>query len=70
MNIKIARTKRAITQLEIANKIGVEPSYLSRMENGSVPMSCEKIYEIIHILNCDIDEIFPMLTEVETKFNR
>lgn len=70
MNIKIARTKRSITQAEIANKIGIEASYLSRIEKGSVPVSCERIYEIINILHCDIDEVFPLPSEVETQFNK
>jgi transcriptional regulator with XRE-family HTH domain len=70
MNIKLARTKRSISQAEIANKIGIEASYLSRIERGTVPVSCERIYEIIHFLNCSIDEIFPLPSEVETQFNR
>ena len=70
MNIKLARTKRSMLQADVANKIGIEASYLSRIERGTVPISCERIYEIIHILNCDIDEIFPLPTEVETKVNR
>jgi transcriptional regulator with XRE-family HTH domain len=70
MNIKIARTKRSITQAEVASKIGIEASYLSRIERGSVPVSCERIYEIIHFLQCDIDEVFPLPSEVETQFNR
>ena len=69
MNLKIARTKRSITQAEVASKIGIEPSYLSRLERGTVSISCERVYEIIHILNCDIDEIFPQPTEVQTRFN-
>ena len=51
-------------------QIGVEASYLSRMEKGTVPISCERIYEIIHLLDCDIKEIFPLPAEVETQFNR
>jgi transcriptional regulator with XRE-family HTH domain len=70
MNIKLARTKRSIAQAELANKIGIEASYLSRIERGSVPASSERIYEIIHLLQCDIDEIFPAASEVETQFNR
>jgi transcriptional regulator with XRE-family HTH domain len=70
MNIKLARTKRSINQAEIANKIGIEASYLSRIERGTVPVSCERIYEIIHFLNCDIVEIFPAPSEVETQFHR
>jgi transcriptional regulator with XRE-family HTH domain len=70
MNLKIARIKRSITQAEVANKLGVEASYLSRIERGTVPVSCERIYEIIHLLHCDIDEVFPLPSEVETQFNR
>jgi len=70
MNIKIARTKRSITQAEVANKIGIEASYLSRIERGTVPVSCERIYEIIHLLHCGIDEIFPIPEEVETQFSQ
>jgi transcriptional regulator with XRE-family HTH domain len=70
MNIKIARTKRSITQAEVANKLGIEASYLSRIERGTVPVSCERIYEVIYLLQCNIDEIFPQPFEVETQFNR
>lgn len=68
MNLKIARTKRAISQAEVASKIGIEASYLSRIEKGTVPVSCERIYEIIHLLQCDIDEVFPLPSEVKTQF--
>ena len=70
MNIKIARTKRSVTQAEVANSLGIEASYLSRIERGTVPVSCERIYEIIHILQCDIGEVFPVPEEVETPFNQ
>lgn len=70
MNIKIARTKRSIAQTEVANKLRIESSYLSRIEKGTVPVSCERIYEIIHILQCELSEIFPMPEEVETQFNQ
>lgn len=69
MNIKIARTKRSVTQAEVATRIGIEASYLSRIERGTVPVSCERIYEIIHILRCDTSEIFPKSEEVKTQFN-
>jgi len=70
MNIKIARTKRSITQAEVASKIGIEASYLSRIERGTVPVSCERIYEIIHLLHCEINDIFPVPEEVKTQFNQ
>lgn len=70
MNIKLVRTKRAISQREIAGKLGIEASYLSRIETGTVPVSCERLYEIIQLLKCDISEIFPDPLEVETQFNK
>ncbi|PAJ74338.1 transcriptional regulator [Pseudoalteromonas sp. NBT06-2] len=70
MNIKLARTKRSIAQAELASKIGIEASYLSRIERGNVPVSCERIYEVIHFLQCGISEIFPEPSEVETQFDR
>ena len=70
MNLKIARTKRSITQAEVASSLGIEASYLSRIERGTVPVSCERLYEIIHLLDCNIGEIFPEPEEVESKFNQ
>ena len=70
MNIKLARMKRSISQAELAEKIGIEASYLSRIERAVVPVSCERVYEIIHVLGCQPSEIFPEPFEVETKLNR
>ncbi|ETJ50050.1 helix-turn-helix domain-containing protein, partial [Pseudoalteromonas agarivorans] len=50
-----------------ANKLGIEASYLSRIEKGRVPVSCERIYQIIKILNCGLQEIFPDPSEVDIK---
>ena len=69
MNIKLARTKRSIPQAKLAEKIGIEASYLSRIERGVVPVSCERIYEIIHVLRCKPSEIFPEPDDVKTKIN-
>jgi len=70
LNIKLARTKNGFSQAELAHKLSVEQSYISRVESGSVAASCERIYEIIHILGCTTTDIFPASNEVETQFNR
>jgi len=70
MNIKLTRISRSVAQGELASKLSIEQSYLSRIEKGSVPVSCERLYEIIHILKCDVTDIFPKPLEVETKFNQ
>ena len=70
MNIKLARTKCSIPQAELANKLGIEASYLSRIEKGRVPVSCERIYKIIKILNCQLEDIFPDPSEVDIQLNK
>ena len=70
MNIKLARTKKSLSQSEFADKLNVEQSYISKLERGMVAASSERIYEIIHILGCKFDDIFPKETEVETKFRK
>jgi transcriptional regulator with XRE-family HTH domain len=70
MNIKLARTKRTISQAELANTLGIEASYLSRIEKGRVPVSCERIYQIIKILNCGLEDIFPDPSEVDIQLSK
>jgi transcriptional regulator with XRE-family HTH domain len=50
MDIKIARKKRITNQAEVASKLRIEASFLSRIEKGTAPVSCERIYEIMYIL--------------------
>ncbi|MBO7928085.1 helix-turn-helix transcriptional regulator [Pseudoalteromonas sp. K222D] len=69
MNIKLARIKHGFSQAELAHKLGVEQSYISRIESGSVAVSCQKIYEVIHLLGCDMIDVFPNAQEVQTQFN-
>lgn len=69
MNIKLVRVRNGWSQAELAHKLGVEQSYVSRVESGSVAASCQKVYEIIHLLGCDIVDIFPNAQEVQTQFN-
>lgn len=68
-NIKLARVKKEWSQAELAHKLSVEQSYISRVESGSVAASCERVYEIIHLLDCASNDIFPPAINVKTKFN-
>ncbi|AYM86856.1 helix-turn-helix domain-containing protein [Pseudoalteromonas agarivorans] len=66
-NIKISRVIKGWSQAELAHKLDVEQSYISRIESASVAASCERIYEIIHLLNCESTDIFPSADQVKTK---
>ena len=69
MNIKIARIRKSWSQLDLASKLNVEQSYISRIEQGKVAASSERIYEIIHILGCEHTDIYPDAAEVERNHN-
>ena len=70
MNIKLARTRISISQAELASRLNLEQSYISRIEKGVVAASNERLYEIIHILDCESTDIFPEKAEVQTKFSK
>ena len=54
--IKLARKKQNLTQSELAEKIGISPKQLSRIEIGSFMPSLPTFLKIINILNIDIKE--------------
>lgn len=66
-NIKIARVTKGWSQTELAHHLNVEQSYISRIESGSIAMSCERVYEIMILLDCETNDIFPSTDNVKIK---
>lgn len=58
-NIKRARDKRKLKQIQVAVDAGVNPSYYSKIERGEVNPSLEKLYRIIKSLRLKSSEILP-----------
>ncbi|MFQ5996578.1 MAG: helix-turn-helix domain-containing protein [Dehalococcoidales bacterium] len=55
------RIKACLTQRELAEKIGVDFSYLSKIENGVIPPPSEKvILRLAEVLNADGDELITL----------
>ena len=66
-NIKKARIRRRWSKEELATRIGVEPSYLSKVERGETPPpSEEKIHRLAVELNDDPDVLLGMAGKVST----
>ncbi|WP_231615031.1 helix-turn-helix domain-containing protein [Pseudoalteromonas sp. SWN166] len=63
-NIKLARVKKDWSQADLAHLLNVEQAYVSRIESGAVAVSCERIYEIMNLLDCDTVDIFPPISTV------
>ncbi|MFT5664672.1 MAG: transcriptional regulator with XRE-family HTH domain [Gammaproteobacteria bacterium] len=70
MNIKVARIRKSWTQADLVSKLEVEQSYISRIDKGVIAVSCDRIYDIIHILTCKHTDIFPDPTVVDPKLSK
>lgn len=59
--IKRARRELKLTQRELAKRVNVNFTYLSKIENGEMPPpSEEKIFKLAGTLNIDPDELFSL----------
>ena len=61
------RSQAHLTQRELAQKIGVDFTYLSKIENGVLPPPSEKVLLLLaEVLNADRDELFALAGRVPT----
>ena len=49
--LKMRRTQKGLTQLELAKKTGVSESYICQIENGKM-VSIKKLEKLAHALDC------------------
>lgn len=63
--IRREREARGISLREMANKIGVSPTYMSKVERDEFkPPTEDKVRSIAQILECDLDELLAMAGRV------
>jgi DNA-binding XRE family transcriptional regulator len=55
-----ARKKEKITQQELASRIGLSKSYISKIENGSIEPGVGTFYRIIDALGLRIEIVKPV----------
>ena len=56
--IRSLRKDRALTQADLAGRVGIQQSDLCRMENGEYKVSLETLFKILSIFGMDIAEFF------------
>ena len=66
-NIKEFRTKKGMTQKDLANELNVTAQAVSRWENNEVEPSISTINQMAELFNCSIDELFGKVKKEETK---
>jgi DNA-binding XRE family transcriptional regulator len=55
-----ARKNEKITQTELANRIGAEKSYISKIENGLIDPSAGTFYRLIDALGLRVEIVKPV----------
>lgn len=55
-----ARKNEKITQSELANRIGAEKSYISKIENGIIEPGVGTFYRIINAIGLRVDIVKPV----------
>lgn len=58
-NIKMMRVYKDQSQAELSFKSGLDQSYLSRVENGTVNVTVIKLCQIAKVLECNVGELVP-----------
>jgi putative transcriptional regulator len=56
--VKERRERRGDSKSHLARRIGVCPSYVTRLENNDIQPSGEVMFRIAAHFNCRIEEIF------------
>jgi transcriptional regulator with XRE-family HTH domain len=58
--IKDERKNEKVTQAELAQRIGVNKSYISRIENGDIEPSVGTFYRILNALGLRLEIVRPV----------
>lgn len=58
VNVKRYRMEKSWKQMDLAIELGIEPSYVSRIENGWANVTLETIEDIAAALSVDAADLF------------
>lgn len=53
-NIRAARQKKALTQKELGQRVGLPQSHISKIENGAVDLQLSSLVEIVRALDLEV----------------
>jgi ribosome-binding protein aMBF1 (putative translation factor) len=51
-NIRKARLKRGMSQMDLAFKLGVDQNYISKIEGGKINITAESLFKVLSYLEC------------------
>lgn len=56
-SIAAARERAGLTQDQVADRLGVGPQAISRVERGTVIPNAVRLYEFAEVFDCRVDEL-------------
>lgn len=68
--IRQLRRQRKLTQVELAERIGIHQSDLSRMEQGEYKVGLDTLLKILQTFDMGIGEFFDERNRVESTFDK
>ncbi|HEY5610680.1 MAG TPA: helix-turn-helix transcriptional regulator [Thermoanaerobaculia bacterium] len=68
--IRQLRRQRKLTQVELADRIGIHQSDLSRMEQGEYKVGLDTLLKILHTFNLSIGEFFEEPSKERSLFEK
>ena len=69
-NVKALREKKRdfnVSKAHLARKIGVQRSYVTKLENGAFTPSLEKAFKLADYFKCSIHDIFSYVKDERVK---
>ena len=58
-NLKKARLKKELTQVEVAQKVGIHPNYYAKIERGEIHPALDTLEKIFKVLGVKSSDILP-----------
>lgn len=53
-SLKALRRRRGLTQVELAQRLGLHRSYLSQLENGELSEQVKRVFDVLHALDAQL----------------
>lgn len=65
--LRVRRAELDVTQFQVAKKVGVDHSKLSRIENGYQDPTAEEIAALARVLDTTPEALFPTLADQQAE---
>lgn len=69
LKIKTKRLEKNLSQYNMAESLNITQGYYNKLENGKKELSAKTLFQILEILEMDLEELKPASKNQKTKQN-